>query len=143
MPATRQDLIFEIGADSPFPGQFIWQTDDETSVDLTGATIKMEVRPSVGGAVILTLSTANGKITITDSAAINLNMSALDVTTALISSLTRFGTVTAGVIEGALEDTIISAQGYLASYDLKITQTDGTVSRLIFGDVCFSQEITQ
>jgi len=103
----------------------------------------MEVRPSVGGAVILTLSTANGKITITDSAAINLSIAAADITEELISSLTRFGTVTAGVIEGTLEDTIISAQGYLASYDLKITQTDGTVSRLIFGDVCFSQEITQ
>jgi hypothetical protein len=143
MPATRQDLIFEIGADSPFPNQFIWQTDDETSVDLTGATIKMEVRPSVGGAVILTLSTANGKITITNSTEINLSIDAVDVTTALNASLTRFGTVTAGVIEGTLEDTIISATGYLASYDLKITQTDGTVSRLIFGDVCFSQEITQ
>jgi hypothetical protein len=103
----------------------------------------MEVRPSVGGAVILTLSTANGKITITNSTEINLSIDAVDVTTALNASLTRFGTVTAGVIEGTLEDTIISATGYLASYDLKITQTDGTVSRLIFGDVCFSQEITQ
>lgn len=143
MPATRQDLIFEIGADSPFPNQFIWQTDDETSVDLTGATIKMEVRPSVGGAVILTLSTANGKITITNSTEINLSIDAVDVTTALNASLTRFGTVTAGVIEATLGDTVISATGYLASYDLKITQTDGVVSRLLFGDVCFSQEITQ
>lgn len=143
MPATRQDLIFEIGADSPFPNQFIWQTDDETSVDLTGATIKMEVRPSVGGAVILTLSTANGKITITNSTEINLSIDAVDVTTALNASLTRFGTVTAGVIEATLGDTVISAEGYLASYDLKITQTDGVVSRLLFGDVCFSQEITQ
>jgi len=143
MPATRQDLIFEIGADSPFPNQFIWQTDDETSVDLTGATIKMEVRKNIDSAVILTLSTENGKITITNSTEINLSIDAVDVTTALNASLTRFGTVTAGVIEATLGDTVISAQGYLASYDLKITQTDGTVSRLIFGDVCFSQEITQ
>jgi len=143
MPATRQDLIFEIGADGPFPNQFVWRTDEGVDVNLTGATIKMEVRPSVGGSVVLTLSTLNGKITITDLSTINLNVAASDITEELISSLTRFGTVTAGVIEGTLEDTIISATGYLASYDLKITQTDGTVSRLIFGDVCFSQEITQ
>ena len=143
MPATRQDLVFEIGADSPFPNQFTWATDDGTLVDLTGATIKMEVRASVSSAVILTLSTANGKITITNSTEINLSIDGVDVTTALISSLTRFGIVTAGVIEATLGDTVISAQGYLASYDLKVTQTDGVVTRLLFGDVCFSQEITQ
>jgi len=143
MPATRQDLIFEIGADGPFPNQFVWQTDDETSVDLTGAVIKMEVRKNIDSAVILTLSTENGKITITNSTEINLSIDAVDVTTALNASLTRFGTVTAGVIEATLGDTVISAEGYLASYDLKITQTDGVVSRLLFGDVCFSQEITQ
>lgn len=143
MPATRQDLVFEIGADSPFPNQFTWAIDDGTLVDLTGATIKMEVRASVSSAVILTLSTANGKITITNSTEINLSIDGVDVTTALISSLTRFGIVTAGVIEATLGDTVISAQGYLASYDLKVTQTDGVVTRLLFGDVCFSQEITQ
>ena len=111
MPATRQDLVFEIGADSPFPNQFTWATDDGTLVDLTGATIKMEVRASVSSAVILTLSTANGKITITNSTEINLSIDGVDVTTALISSLTRFGIVTAGVIEATLGDTVISAQG--------------------------------
>jgi hypothetical protein len=143
MPATRQDLIFEIGADGPFPKQFVWATDDNALVDLTGAIIKMEVRKNIDSAVILTLSTANGKITITDSTTINLNISAVDVTDELISSLTRFGKVTAGVIEGTLEDIIVSADGYLASYDLKITQTGGVVTRLLFGDVCFSREITQ
>jgi len=143
MPATRQDLIFEIGADSPFPNQFTWATDAGALVDLTGAVIKMEVRKNIDSAVILTLSTENGKITITNSTEINLSIDAVDVTTALNASLTRFGTVTAGVIEATLGDTVISAEGYLASYDLKITQTDGVVSRLLFGDVCFSQEITQ
>jgi hypothetical protein len=61
----------------------------------------------------------------------------------LITNLKRFGSVTAGVIEGVSEDIVVSAKGYLASYDLKITQTDGVVTRLLFGDVCFSQEITQ
>jgi len=143
MPATRQDLIFEIGADGPFPNQFVWRTDEGVDVNLTGAVIKMEVRKNIDSAVILTLSTENGKITITNSTEINLSIDAVDVTTALNASLTRFGTVTAGVIEATLGDTVISAEGYLASYDLKITQTDGVVSRLLFGDVCFSQEITQ
>jgi len=143
MPATRQDLIFEIGADGPFPNQFTWSTDDETLVDLTSAVIKMEVRASVDSDVILTLSTANGRISITDSTVINLNVDAVDVIDSLYAGLTRTGTVTAGVVEGTLTDTVVSAYGYLALYDLKVTLADGSVSRLIFGDVCFSQEITQ
>lgn len=143
MPAQRQDLIFEIGADSPFPCQFKWAIEDGTLVDLTGAIIKMEIRENIGSDIILMLSTANGKITITESTTINLNISAVDVTDELITNLKRFGSVTAGVIEGLSEDIVVSAKGYLASYDLKITQTDGIVTRLLFGDVCFSQEITK
>jgi len=143
MAATRQDLIFEIGADSPFPNQFTWSTDDGTPIDISGATIKMEIRASVGSDVILTLSTANGRITITDSTVINLNVDAADMLDSLVDTLTRTGTVTAGVIEGTLTDTVVSASGYLAVYDLKITLTDGLVTRLMYGDVCFSREITQ
>jgi len=143
MAATRQDLIFEIGADSPFPNQFTWSTDDGTLIDISGATIKMEIRASVGSDVILTLSTANGRITITDSTVINLNVDAVDMLDSLVYTLTRTGTVTAGVIEGTLTDTVVSASGYLAVYDLKITLIDGSVTRLMYGDVCFSREITQ
>jgi len=143
MTATRQDLIFEIGADSPFPNQFTWSTDDDTPIDISGATIKMEIRASVDSAVILTLSTANGRITITDSTVINLNVAAADMLDSLVDTLTRTGTVTAGVIEGVLTNTVVSAKGYLAVYDLKITLTDGSVTRLMYGDVCFSREITQ
>jgi len=143
MAATRQDLIFEIGADSPFPNQFTWSTDDGTLIDISGATIKMEIRASVGSDVILTLSTVNGRITITDSTVINLNVDAADMLDSLVDTLTRTGTVTAGVIEGVLTNTVVSAKGYLAVYDLKITLTDGSVTRLMYGDVCFSREITQ
>ena len=143
MTATRQDLIFEIGADSPFPNQFTWSNSDGTPIDISGATIKMEIRASVGSDVILTLSTANGRITITDSTVINLNVDAVDMLDSLVDTLTRTGKVTAGVIEGTLTDTVVSASGYLAVYDLKITLTDGSVTRLMYGDVCFSQEITQ
>jgi len=143
MAATRQDLIFEIGADSPFPNQFTWSTDDGTLIDISGATIKMEIRASVGSDVILTLSTVNGRITITDSTVINLNVDAADMLDSLVDTLTRTGTVTAGVIEGVLTNTVVSAKGYLAVYDLKITLIDGSVTRLMYGDVCFSREITQ
>lgn len=143
MPATRQDLIFEVGADGPFPNQFTWSNSDGTPIDISGATIKMEIRASVGSDVILTLSTANGRITITDSTVINLNVDAVDMLDSLVDTLTRTGKVTAGVIEGTLTDTVVSASGYLAVYDLKITLTDGSVTRLMYGDVCFSREITQ
>jgi len=143
MTATRQDVIFEIGADSPFPNYFTWSTDDDTPINISGATIKMEIRASVDSAVILTLSTANGRITITDSTVINLNVDAADMLDSLVDTLTRTGTVTAGVIEGVLTNTVVSAKGYLAVYDLKITLIDGSVTRLMYGDVCFSREITQ
>lgn len=140
MPATRQDLIFEIGADGPFPPQFIWQTDDGTDVNVSDADIELVIKvENDADSVVMTLSTDNGRITVEDLTKITLSVPAAQVTSALTDDLTRTGTVTAGIITRDNEDVVISATGKLAEYALKITQVDGVVSYLSYGLVCFSR----
>lgn len=140
MPATRQDLIFEIGADGPFPPQFIWQTDDGTDVNVSDADIELVIKvENDADSVVMTLSTDNGRITVEDLTKITLSVPAAQVTSALTDDLTRTGTVTAGIITRDNKDVVISATGKLAEYTLKITLTDGSVSFLAYGLVCFSR----
>jgi len=140
MPATRQDLIFEIGADGPYPPQFIWQTDDGTAVNVSDADIELVIKvENDADNVVLTLSTDNGRITVEDLTKITLSVPAAEVTNSLTDDLTRTGTVTAGIITRDNEDVVISATGKLAEYTLKITMADGSVSFLAYGLVCFSR----
>jgi len=140
MPATRQDLIFEIGADGPFPPQFIWQTDDGTEVNVSDADIELVIKvENDANNVVMTLSTSNGRITVEDLTKITLNVPASEVTSSLTDNLTRTGTVTAGIITRDNEDVVISATGKLAEYTLKITMADYSVSFLTYGLVCFSR----
>lgn len=140
MPATRQDLIFEIGADGPFPPQFIWETDDGTEVNVSDADIELVIKvENDGDNVVLTLSTDNGRVTVEDLTKITLSVPAAQVTSSLTDDLTRTGTVTAGIITRDNEDVVISATGKLAEYTLKITMADTTVSYLTYGLVCFSR----
>lgn len=140
MPATRQDLIFEIGADGPFPPQFIWQTDDGTDVDVSDAEIELVIKvENDGDNVVMTLSTTSGHITVEDLTKITISVPADEVVNSLTDDLTRIGTVTAGIITRDNEDVVISATGKLAEYTLKITQADNAVSFLAYGLVCFSR----
>jgi len=140
MPATRQDLIFEIGADGPFPPQFIWQTDDGTEVNVSDADIELVIKvENDANNVVMTLSTGNGRITVEDLTKITLNVPASEVTSSLTDNLTRTGIVTAGIITRDNEDVVISATGKLAEYTLKITMADDSVSFLAYGLVCFSR----
>jgi len=140
MPALRQDLIFEIGADGPFPPQFIWQTDDGTPVNVSEADIELIIKvDNDGDDVILTLSTESGHITVVDLTKITINVPAAEVNNSLTTNLTRTGTVTAGIIERDDGDIVVSATGKLAEYSLKITQADNTVSYLSYGLVCFTR----
>lgn len=140
MPALRQDMIFEIGADGPFPPQFIWQTDDGTPVDVSEADIELVIKvDNDGDDVVLTLSTESGHITVVDLTKITINVPASEVNNSLTTNLTRTGTVTAGIIERDDGDIVISATGKLAEYSLKITQADNTVSYLSYGLVCFTR----
>lgn len=140
MPATRQDLIFEIGADGPFPPQFIWQTDDGTEVNVSDADIELVIKvENDANNVVMTLSTTSGHITVEDLTKITISVPADEVVSSLTDDLTRTGTVTAGIITRNNEDVVISASGKLAEYTLKITLADGSVSFLAYGLVCFSR----
>lgn len=140
MTATRQDLIFEIGADGPFPPQFIWQTDDGTEVNVSDADIELVIKvENDANNVVMTLSTTSGHITVEDLTKITISVPADEVVSSLTNDLTRTGTVTAGIITRDNEDVVISATGKLAEYTLKITMADDSVSFLTYGLVCFSR----
>lgn len=85
------------------------------AVDLTGATVRMQIRAEIGGAVLLELSTENGGIAITGPGTIIRTISA-----AQTSGLTW----TEGV------------------YDLEVEYPDGTVQRYLQGAVSVSREVT-
>ena len=94
-------------------------TDANGPVNLTGATVRMQVRQTVGaGAVLLALTEANGRALITNTVEgeITLKMFATD-TAAL--------TFASGV------------------YDLEIEYADGTVDRLLEGKLRVSPEVTR
>lgn len=140
MPATKQDLIFEVGADGPFPPQFIWETDDGTKVDVSDADIELVIKvENDSDNVVMTLSTTSGHITVEDLTKITVSVPADEVISSLTDDLTRTGTVTAGIITRDNEDFVISATGKLAEYTLKITMADTAVSFLTYGLVCFSR----
>lgn len=116
MAAAEYDFDIEQGATLTKP--IVWKDSTGTVVNLTGYTAKMQVRRSVASdEVLLELSSANGKIAITPvQGKVELIFSA--ATTAAIDW--RRG-----------------------KYDLELTAADGTVTRLIEGEISVSKEITR
>jgi zona occludens toxin (predicted ATPase) len=116
MAAATYDFDIEQGATLIKP--IVWKDSTGTAVNLTGWTAKMQVRQSIASEdVLLEMSTSNGKITITPlTGSINLIFSA--ATTAAIT-------------------------WKRGKYDLELTAADGTVVRLIEGQITVSQEITR
>ncbi|WP_396180133.1 hypothetical protein [Flavobacterium sp.] len=116
MPAATYNFEIEQGATLARP--IVWKDGNGVPVNLTGYSAKMQVRQNTSSQeVLLELSTANGKITITP--------------------LT--GTIT--LIFGAATTAAITWKR--GKYDLELTSGDGTVTRLIEGDINVSREITR
>ena len=87
-----------------------------TPVDITGYTVKMQVRQKIGSPVILEISTANGRVTLIPlSGIINLQVAASD---------------TASLPPG------------LYRYDLDLTDTNGFVTKFIEGSFEIRGSIT-
>lgn len=77
MPAAKLNLTVEQGAD--FYKRLVWRDKNKRPVNLTGYAAKMQVRSSAGSATVLfELSTANGRIALPGSGAIELNIVAND-----------------------------------------------------------------
>lgn len=116
MAAATYDFEIEQGATLIKP--IVWNDSTGAPVNLTGYTAKMQVRQSVASEeVLLELSTTNGKIQLTP--------------------LT--GTITL-VFSAATTAAINWKRG---KYDLELTSADGTVTRLIEGEINISKEITR
>jgi zona occludens toxin (predicted ATPase) len=116
MAAATYDFQLEQGATLLKP--FVWKDSNGVAVNLTGYTAKMQVRRNTSADdVLLELSTINGKLTITPlSGMVTMVFSA--TTTAAID-WTR------------------------GKYDLELTSGDGTVTRLLEGEITVSKEITR
>lgn len=116
MPAASYDFQIEQGATLLKP--IVWKDSAGAAVNLTGYTAKMQVRQSAASTdVLLELSTANSRLTITP--------------------LT--GTITM-IFSATLTAAIDWSRG---KYDLELTSSDGTVTRLIEGQISVSKEITR
>lgn len=116
MAAAKKKFIIEEKA--TFKKRLIWSNKTKRPLNLTGYTALMQIKAIAdeGSAVLLELSQANGRITITPLAGtIDLYISAADV----------------AVIPWTE-----------AVYDLVVTAPDGTVIRLLQGQVTVSPGVT-
>ena len=117
MTAGRLDLIIEQGA--AFWRRLTWQDGDGNPVDLTGYSARMQVRDGYGGAQVIELTTANGRITLGGAdGTIELSIAATD-TAALSVDLSD------------CRRTVPARQRHV--YDLELEASDGTVTRLVEG----------
>ena len=116
MPAASYDFQIEQGATLLKP--IVWKDSAGVAVNLTGYSAKMQIRQSASSTdVLLELSTANSRISIT--------------------ALT--GTITL-IFSAAVTAAIDWSRG---RYDLELTSSDGTVTRLIEGQISVSKEVTR
>lgn len=116
MAAATYDFEIEQGATLIKP--LVWKDDAGTPRNLTGFTARMQVRQSASSDdVLLELNTENGRIQITAGT----------------------GTVTL-IFSAATTAAIDWRRG---KYDLELVASDGTVTRLIEGEISVSKEITR
>ncbi|MGS2646076.1 hypothetical protein [Streptosporangium sp. G12] len=92
-----------------------WLRDGQT-IDLTGATARMEIRDKPGGALIHRLDTTNGGLTLDAATGKILIHIAPEVSSAWTVSK--------------------------AVYDLEVVEASGVVTRLIQGPIAISPEVT-
>lgn len=116
--AAKINLRIEQGATFR-PGAWTWKAGTpSTAVDLTGCTARMHIRASQkAAAILLQLTTENGRITLGDAA---------------------------GTIQLELDaETTEAITWTTAVYDLEIIHPDDTVTRLAEGRVRVDPEVTR
>lgn len=116
MTAATRDILIEQGA--TFRYNLIWKDSAGTPVNLTGYTARMQIRRKHSDpAVLLSLTTENGAITLGGSAG-TINILATATGTASLPA----------------KDSV---------YDLELVSGDATVTRLIEGAVTITPEVTR
>ena len=135
--SAEWNLIIDQGAS--WGRTFYWKLEDGTPIPLSAFTAKMQIRPSVDSdRVIVELNTtpSDGKGLITlgsDDGSICTTLTA-EQTAALDFS---------GCARGSVKEGDNLATGLIAAYDLDLTSSDGTVTMLVGGKVCFVREVTR
>lgn len=117
MAAFKVPLKIDQGAS--FSKLATWKTGTPAAaVDLTGCTALAHIRSTLESPdILITLSTANGKIVLGGAA---------------------------GTVEIELSATETAAIAWTSAvYDLEITFADNTVRRLMYGSVTISKEVTR
>lgn len=116
MSAAEYNFTIEQGTTVIRP--FVWKDADGVPVDLTGYTARMQVRPSVSSdEVYLDASSVNGK----------LQLVPLEGKVTLVLSATETGSFT----------------WRRGRYDMELVDADGIVTRLLFGVIEISREVTR
>lgn len=109
---------FELEQGTSLVKSVVWKDSNGTVVPLTGYSARMQVRESVDSdAVLLELSTTNGKIELTpNQGKVTLHFSPADTSGEDWSS---------------------------GKYDLELTSSNGFVTRLLKGKIRLSKEVTR
>ena len=116
MAAVKYDFTIEQGATTTKP--FVWKSSDGQPVDLTGYSVRMQVRRNVSSPdVLLEASTENGRF--------QLDAESGKFTLVLSATITSAITWQTGV------------------YDIELTDSDSVVTRLIQGQIDVSKEVTR
>jgi hypothetical protein len=116
MTAATYDILIEQGA--TFRLNLIWKDSNNTPVNLSGYSARMQIRRTHRSEdILLSLTSATGAITLGGSAG----------TVNIIASATGTATLPA-------KDSV---------YDLELASADGTVTRIIEGGVTITPEVTR
>ena len=112
------NLKLQIYQGATFRKRLRWLNPDQTPIDLTGCTARMQVREEVEStAVLLELTTENGRIALGG---------------------------TAGTVELLVDaDTTAAITWGGGAWDLEIVHPGGEVTRLAQGSLCVSPEVTR
>lgn len=141
MTAATVNFICEEGSD--WSRTLELQQPDGDPVNLTGCSARMQVRTKIDGAVVVELSSANGRIEIDGEAGkISLALGHATTFAALDELIRRTVSEDAGTDDSGMP-VIVTATGPTGVYDLEITDSNGLVTRYISGFFCLSREVTK
>lgn len=115
--AGTYNLAIEQGA--TFKVIFQWTDSNNSPINITGYTLRSQIRATVeSSSVMVDMTNANGKVTISDAAQGKIQM---------LLSATETASLAAGT----------------GVWDLEVIAGDGTVTRLLQGSVTISPEVTR
>lgn len=118
MTTTPGQYDFTIYQGATFARTLTWKDENDTAINVTGFTARMQIRTSQDAeSPFITLTTENGGITLGGTS----GTIALTISAASTSAITE----TSGV------------------YDLELVSGTGIVTRLLSGEVLISKEITR